>query len=98
MDDDGSGVLLKQTVRKFYSAKYEKYDSNRYYVLKIDYIKDTRICWKYSGRKWRATFFVYLKGSPYIDAEGSSQIRSCLHDRIINAAPIIGGKWKIGIV
>ena len=34
---------------------------------------------------------MYLKGSPYRDAEGLSQLRSCIHDAIINAAPIIGG-------
>ena len=33
---------------------------------------------------------MYLKGSPYRDAEGSSQLISCLHDEIINAAPRIG--------
>ena len=43
----------------------------------------------YSGRKRSATGFVYLKCSPYIDSEGSSHLRSCLHDAIINADPII---------
>ena len=38
-----------------------------------------------------ATGFVYLKGSTYRDSEGSSQIRSRLHDAIINAAQRIGG-------
>ena len=33
---------------------------------------------------------MYLKVSPYRDAEGSSQLRSCLHDAIINSAPRIG--------
>ena len=37
-----------------------------------------------------ATGFVFLKDSPYSDAEGSSQIRSCLHDAINNATPRIG--------
>ena len=46
----------------------------------------------YSGRKLKATGFVYLQGSQYRDAEGFSQLRSCLHDAIINAAPRIGGK------
>ena len=46
----------------------------------------------YSGRKLKATGFVYLQGSQYRDAEGFSQLRSCLHDAIMNAAPIIGGK------
>ena len=65
MDDDGSGVFPKK-VRKLYNAKYQKTYSNRYYVLKIDYKKDTRICRTYSGRKRRATGFVYKKGSPYL--------------------------------
>ena len=62
--------------------------------MKNDYIKDTRIRWTYSGRKRRATGYVYLNGSPYRDAEGLSQLRLCLHDAIINASPIIGGKLK----
>ena len=33
---------------------------------------------------------MYLKGSPYRDAEGPSQLRSCLHDEIINDAARIG--------
>ena len=33
---------------------------------------------------------MYLKGSPYRYAEGSQHLRSCLHDAINNAAPIIG--------
>ena len=45
--DDGSGVFSKQRVRNQYNAKYQKNYSNRYYVLKKDYIKDTRICRTY---------------------------------------------------
>ena len=37
---------------------------------------------------------MYLKGSPYRDAEGSSHIRSCIHYAIINAAPRIGGEME----
>ena len=48
--------------------------------------------WTYSGRKWKATGYVLITGSPYRDAEGSPHHRSCLHDAIINAAPIIGKK------
>ena len=59
--------------------------------MKNDYIKDTRIRRTYSGRKRKAKCYVLITGSPYRDAEGSSQFRSCLHDAIINAAPIIGG-------
>ena len=44
----------------------------------------------YSGRKRKAAGFVYIQGSLYCDVEGSSQLRSCLHDEIINAAPRIG--------
>ena len=66
--------------------------SNNYYVLKNDDIKDTRMRRTYSGRKQKATGFVYLKDSPCCDAEVSSQIISCLHDAIINAAPRIGEK------
>ena len=92
MDNDGSGVFPKQKVRKLYNEKYQKTYSNRYYILKKDYIKDTRMRWKYSGRKQRAAGFVYLKGYPYRGAEGSSQLRSCLNDAIINADPRIREK------
>ena len=60
--------------------------------MKHDYIKDTRIRRTYSGRKRKATGYVLLTGSPYRDAEGSSQLISCLHDSIINASPRIGEK------
>ena len=59
--------------------------------MKNDYIRDTRISRTYSGRKIKATGYVYITGSPYRDTEGSSQLISCLNDAIINAAPIIGG-------
>ena len=51
IDDDGSGVFPKQQVRKMYNSKYQLTYSNIYYVMKNDYIKDTRIRWTYSGRK-----------------------------------------------
>ena len=54
-------------------------------------IKDTSMLRTYSGIKQRATGYVYLNSSPYRDAEGSSQLRSCLHDTIINFDPRIGG-------
>ena len=90
------GVLFfqKQRVRNLYNAKYQKTYSNQYYVLKNDFIKDTIIRRTYSGRKRRDTGFVYLKVSPYRDAEGSSHLRLCLRDAIINAAPIIGERSK----
>ena len=44
----------------------------------------------YSGIKLKATGFVYLQGLPYIDAEVSSKLKSCIHDAIINVSPRIG--------
>ena len=85
-------VFFSKKVWKIYNSKYQHTYSDRYYVIKNDYIKDTRIGQTYSGRKQRATGNVYLNGSPYRDAEGSSQLRLCLNDAIINAAPIIGRK------
>ena len=43
IDDYGSGFFPNQNVRKLHNAKYQKTYSNRYYVLKNNYIKDTRI-------------------------------------------------------
>ena len=91
IDDDGSGVLPKQLVRKKYNSKDEKTHSNHYYVLKNDYIKDRRMRRKYSGIKRKATGYVLITGSPYRDAKGYPRHISCLHDAIINAAPRIGG-------
>ena len=54
-------------------------------------IKDTSMLRTYSGIKQRATGYVYLNGSPYCDAKGSSHLRSCLRHAINNAVPIIGG-------
>ena len=62
-------VSFQKKVGKLNNDKYQKTYSNRYYVLKSDYIKDTRIFQTYSVIKLRATGFVYLKGSPYWDAE-----------------------------
>ena len=39
MDDDGSGVFPTKKVRKLYNEKYQKTYSNRYYVLKNEFIK-----------------------------------------------------------
>ena len=100
MDDYGSGILTKK-VRKLYNVKYQKTYSNRYYVLKNDFIKDTRIRRTYSGKKRRATGFVYLKGSTYHDAEVLSQLRLCLNDAIINSASRIGRgliNWNLSTV
>ena len=55
-------------------------------------MKDTIIRWTYSIRKLRATGFMYLKGSLHLDAEGTSQLRSWIHDEIINSALGIAGK------
>ena len=95
IDDDGSGVFPKQEVRKKYNSKYQLTYSNQYYVMKNDYIKDTRIRPTYSGIKRKATGYVLRTGSPYRDAEGLSQLRSYLNDAIINAAQIIGGEIDI---
>ena len=92
IDDDESGVFPKQEVRKKYNSKYQLTYSNQYYVMKNDYIKDTRTRRTYSGRKRKATGYVLITGSTYRDTEGLSQLRSCLNDAIINAAPIIGGR------
>ena len=59
--------------------------------MKNDFIKHTRIHCTYSGRKRKATGYVLITGSPYRDTEGSPQLRSYLHDGIVNAAPRIGG-------
>ena len=53
-----------------------------------------RIRRAYSGIKQKATGFVYLKGSPSKDTEGSSHIISWIHDTIINYAQILGGNWQ----
>ena len=87
-----SVVFPKQGVRNKYNSTYKLTYSNRYFVMKKDYIKDTRIHWKHLGRKRKATGYVLITGSPYLDAEGLSQLRLCLHDAIINAATRIGGK------
>ena len=81
----GSGIFPKK-VKKIYNAKYQKTYSNRYYVLNSDYINYTRTRRTYPGIKRRTIGFVYLKGSQYCYAEGSSHLRSCLHDAIINSA------------
>ena len=95
IDDDGSGVLPKILVRKWYNARYQKTYSNQDHVLKNDYIIDTIICQTYSGRKRKATGYVLITGSPYLDSEGSPHHRSCLHDAIINDSPRIGGSLMI---
>ena len=79
-------------VRKLYSAKYQNTYSIIYYFAKNNFIKDKRTHQTNSGIKQRITVYVYLNGSPYPNAEGSPQLRECLHDANINAAPSIGGK------
>ena len=72
-----------------------KYIKNLFKSLlcsKNDYIKDTRMRRKYSGRKGKATGYALITGLLYRDAEGSPQHRSCLHYAIINDAPRIWGK------
>ena len=72
--------------------KISKSYSNWEFILHNDYIKDRIIHRTSSGRKLKATGYVLITGSPYLDAEGSPHHRSCLHDAIINAAQIIGEK------
>ena len=91
IDDDGSGVLPKILVRKWYNARYQNTYSNHHFVLKNDFIKDTRTRQTYSRRKRKATYYVLITGSPYLDAEVYPHHRSFLHDAIINAAQRIGG-------
>ena len=75
IDGDGSSIFPKQNVEKLYSEKYPDAYVNRSSVVSAPFIKDTRIWSVHSGRKLEATGFVYLQGSPYCDAEGSSQLR-----------------------
>ena len=99
IDNDGSDIFPKQKVRNIYNTEYQETCDNRHYVISKYCIKYTIICQVYSGRKLRAIFFVQIKISPYRNAEGSSQLRSCLCDEIINADRRIGGKLKkIGIL
>ena len=60
------------------------------FFLQNDCIKDTIMRQKYSGRKRKATGYVLISGSPYLDAEVLTHHRSCLHDEIIKTAPRIG--------
>ena len=43
----GLVLFLNNNFRNIYNAEYQNTYSNRYYVLKNDYIKDTRIRWTY---------------------------------------------------
>ena len=90
IDYYGSIIFPKKKVRNIQNEKYYVAYATRNFVLEREYIKDTRIRRVYSGRKQKATGFVYLQGSPYRDSEGSSQLISCLNYAIINVAPIIG--------
>ena len=80
----------KQKVGNIYNAKYQDTYGNKNYVVSASYIIDTIIWRFYSGIKQTATGSVYLQSSTYLDAEGSSHLRSCLCDAIINASPRIG--------
>ena len=76
--------------RNLYNEKYQETYANISYFCSKWYIKDKIIRRFCSGRKRKPTGLVYLKGSPYCDDEGSSQLRSFLNDAIINADPGIG--------
>ena len=39
------------------------------------------------GRKIKSTGYNYLPGSQYRESEGHLNLRSCLHDAVINSAP-----------
>ena len=91
-------VFFQKKVRKLYNENFHATYANRNFVLNRDYIIDKRICRVYSGRKQKATGFVYTQSSPYRNAEGSSQLGSFIHDAINNSSPIMGVNWKIGIV
>ena len=89
----------KKKFRNIYNEKYQDKYGNRSYIVSAPYIKYTRIWRLYSGRKRKATGFFYIQGSPYCDTERSSHLRWCLHDAIINAAPITGQRIEnIGIL
>ena len=88
--DDGSSIFQKQEVRKIYNAKYQATYCNQNYVLDRNYIKDTIMRSVHSDRKLIAIYFVYIKCSPYRDAEGPLYLISCLHDAIINDVSRIG--------
>ena len=45
IDDDASRIFAKQTVINLYYEKHQKKYYNKYYVLKSDYIKYTRMRW-----------------------------------------------------
>ena len=62
IDDDRGGVFPKQQVKKNFISKYQLTYSNRYYVMKNFYIKDTRIHRTYSGKKKRKQVMSILMG------------------------------------
>ena len=86
------GVLFfqKQKDIKLYTRKYQETYGNIPYVVSAPYIKDSRIRRVYSGIKQKAADFAYLQFSPYCDADGSSHLRSCLRDAVMNTTPRIG--------
>ena len=62
MNDDGSGVLPRILVRKWYNAIYQNNYSNLHDVLKNDFIKDIRMRRTYSRRRRKATGRVLITG------------------------------------
>ena len=81
------GVVSNQkskVLNLYYWKYYETYGNSSYAIYRY-FIKDKIKQQTYSGRKWNPTGFVYLKGSPYRDAEGSLNLRSCFHDAIFNS-------------
>ena len=68
IDDDGSVVRPKQSKIKNYFSPYHESYGNRSYHISKDYKENMIIPRTYSGKKRKATGFVYLKYFPYRDA------------------------------
>ena len=59
IDDDGSGVLPEQKLRKIYNANYLSTYDSRSYILSKGYIKDTSIRQVYSWERKCHRFCAY---------------------------------------
>ena len=91
-------VVSDQDRRIYFFPCYPESHGNKSYYITKDHLKDMGKHWKYSGRKRKATGFAYLEGSPYCDAEGSSNLRPFNHDSVINDDSIIGENRQTLIV
>ena len=65
------GVLFfqKQKDIKLYTRKYQDTRGKISFSVSAQFLKDTIIGKVYSGRKLKATCFIYIQGSQYCDAE-----------------------------